>query len=372
MVQKLLFGLVIFFTATCFSQTPILSEKANVSVFTCGRGEQLYSTFGHTAIRIKDEINQLDVVYNYGAFDFTTENFYLKFVKGDLQYFIVATSYQDFIYEYQYDNREVIEQILNLPTAKKQELFERLNASLLSEERSYTYKFIDRNCTTMVKDKVNQTLEKELLQKVDTKTITYREVLYPYFGDYFWYNLGINIIFGAKTDQKAEQLFLPIELLHSIDKAQLNGKPLVIKKQTIVSEVKKEHSYSFINSIYFVAFILLIIVLLRKTFVYKTYLFIAGVLGLFLCVVGMYSLHKEVLWNYNALLFNPIFLLLPFVKKELLKKLLWICFGMLVLYLIIVINKPFLVLMIPFIATHIWLLFCLYKRNQKSLLAAVK
>ena len=365
MIRKLLFFFSLLTAVNVLAQAPILSDNATVSVFTCGRGEQLYSTFGHTAIRIKDEANQLDVVYNYGAFDFNTENFYFKFVKGDLQYFIVATSYQEFIYEYQYDNREVIEQTLDFPKEKKQVLFERLNASLFSEERSYTYKFIDRNCTTMVADKVNQTIGQNLIKKVDDTSITYREVLYPYFGNYFWYNLGINIIFGAKTDQKAQQLFLPIELLHSLDKAQVNGKPLVLKKQTLVPEVEKSHAFSFVNSIYFVALILFILLVIRKTFVYKTYLFIAGILGIFLCLVGLYSLHQEVLWNYNALLFNPLFLLLPFFKNDKLKKLLWICFGLLAIYLIVIITKPFVVLMIPFIATHVLMLYKLLQTTKE-------
>ena len=217
----------------------------------------------------------------------------------------------------------------------------------------------------MVADKVNQTIGASIIKKVDDTSITYREVLYPYLGNYFWYNLGINIIFGAKTDQKAEQLFLPIELLHSLDKAQVNGKPLVIKKQTLVPEVEKSHAFSFVNSIYFVALILLVLVVLRKTFVYKTYLFIAGVLGLFLCLVGLYSLHQEVLWNYNALLFNPLFLLLPFFKNEKLKKLLWVCFGLLAIYLIVIITKPYVVLMIPFIATHLVMLYKLFQTTKK-------
>ncbi len=110
----MLFFLFLLLQLSAFSQYKPLSEKATVSVFTCGRGNQLYSTFGHTAIRIKDTENDLDVVYNYGTFDFKTENFYLKFVKGDLQYFINATSYEDFVYEYQMENREVVEQTLNL------------------------------------------------------------------------------------------------------------------------------------------------------------------------------------------------------------------------------------------------------------------
>jgi len=97
---------------------PKLSQDAQVSVFTCDRGSELYSTFGHTALRINDPNNALDIVYNYGCFDFRTENFYLKFVKGDLQYYVNVTSYEDFVFEYKLDRRQVIEQTLNLPFAK--------------------------------------------------------------------------------------------------------------------------------------------------------------------------------------------------------------------------------------------------------------
>jgi hypothetical protein len=359
MLKKLLF---FFFVLTqTFAQNPPLSDQATVSIFTCGRGEQLYSTFGHTAIRIKDPLTNLDVVYNYGAFDFSTEHFYLKFVKGDLQYFIVATSYNEFIYEYQYDGREVIEQTLDFPLAKKQELFERLNASLLSEERNYTYKFIDQNCTTMVVDKINQTYGTKLIRKVDDQTISYREVLYPYFDNYFWYKLGINVIFGAKTDKKAEQLFLPVELLNSLDAATIEGKPIVTKKEILVQEVVKTHHFSFFNSIYFVAVLLLLLLLTRKIWLYKSYLLISGLVGLFLCVVGLFSLHQEVLWNYNALLFNPLFLVLPFLKSTALRKLVLICLALLAIYLVVVITKPYVLLMIPFMITHLLMLMKLLR-----------
>ena len=264
MFKKIFFFLLLF-SSIAFSQEQKLSPSTEVSIFTCGRGDQLYSTFGHTALRIKDDENQLDVVYNYGAFDFRTENFYLKFVKGDLQYFMTATSVEDFIMEYQIDEREVIEQKLNLPLEKKQELFEHLNSNLFSTEKYYTYKFIDKNCTTMVADKINGLFSGKLIEKVDDKSISYRELLYPYFDDYFWYKLGINIIFGAKTDAKAEKLFLPVELLNSLDKAKVNGKLFVSKKEIIIKGKEKPTSFSFFNSIYFIiAFLLLIIVINKR------------------------------------------------------------------------------------------------------------
>lgn len=370
MIKKLHLLFILFSFTNLFSQNIQLSENASVSVFTCGKGEELYTTFGHTAIRIKDLSSNIDVVYNYGMFDFREGNFYLKFVKGNLQYFVAASSYENFIYEYQYFNREVIEQTLNLPLASKQTLFEKLNTSLTSEESHYTYKFIDKNCTTMVCDKINETIGSKIITKVDDKTISYRELLYPYFDNYFWYKLGINIIFGAKTDKKAEQLFLPIELLNSLDKAVVNGKPLVSKKEIIVNGAEINTTFSFFDSIYLIIALLGLIVLINKKFLFKTYLFICGLLGLFLCLVGFYSLHQELLWNYNALLFNPLFLIIPFVKKSWLNKIGVICSILLIVYLIIMLTKPHLFLMLPFIAFNGYILYRFY--FNKNLLTSVK
>lgn len=366
MIKKILFLLLFLVQFSSFSQNSLLSDSATVSVFTCGKGDELYTVFGHTAIRFKDVTNNIDVVYNYGAFDFRTENFYGKFVKGDLQYFMVASTYDDFIYEYQQDKREVIEQYLNFSSDKKQELFDKLNASLYSDERSYTYKFIDRNCTTMVTEKINETVGKELIKKVDDTKISYREVLYPYFKDHFWYKLGINIIFGAKTDKDAEKLFLPIELLHSLDKDTINGQSIVYKKETVVKGAKSEETFSFFNSIYFISSLLLLILILNKKYLFLSYLFILGLLGLFFSLVGFYSFHKELLWNYNVLLFSPIYLFLPFIRNQKWFRNSSILSGILLLiYLIFMLNKPHLILVIPFIATTGYILWKLnYKKKN--------
>jgi hypothetical protein len=367
MIKKLSCFFLILCSAVAFSQMPKLSPETQVSVFTCDRGSELYSTFGHTALRIQDSPNALDVVYNYGYFDFATENFYFKFVKGDLQYFVKVTSYDDFVLDYQSEKREVIEQTLNLPLAKKQELFDALNKALNSDERYYTYKFIDRNCTTMIVDKINSLYGKKAIQKVDDKTISYRTLLYPYFENYFWYKLGINIVFGAKTDIDAKQLFLPIELMHSLDKATFDGKPLVSNKQTVVQGETLQPKFSFFDSIYLICVVLLVIALTNSKIIFKGYLFICGIFGLFLCLIGLYSQHEELLWNYNILLFNPLFLLIPFAKDNFLKKLNLTLLILLLIYCIIMITKPHLMLLLPFMMTNLYILLKLSGRNPLTL-----
>lgn len=369
-------GKLLTLLLTCISffssgQSLTLSPQAQLSVFTCGRGDQLYSTFGHTAIRVKDTVQQVDMVYNYGAFDFRTDNFYLKFVKGDLQYFVNLTSYDDFLYEYQYDKREVVEQILNLSQSQKQALFDALNTTLEPQNRFYTYKFIDRNCTTIVADKINAVLGSKKVVKTDDTQCSYREVLYPYFEDYFWYKLGINIIFGWRTDEKAEQLFLPVELMHSLEKTKYNGKPIV-QKTILVNQGAPVLSkpFSFLNSIWVVLLVVVVLVFSKNTTLYNLYCIIAGLLGVFLCAVGLYSEHREVLWNYNALLFNPLLLFIPFVGKQVKQKLLLILWVLLGLYVILVVTKPYVMLVLPFILAHLLLFYFMWRKIH--LLPSVK
>ncbi|HLF52422.1 MAG TPA: DUF4105 domain-containing protein [Flavobacterium sp.] len=334
-----------------------LSENTTVSVITCGNGAEMYSLFGHTAIHITDKQNHIDEVYNYGAFDFNTPNFVLKFIKGDLQYFATNSSYNDFLYEYQYDKRSVDEQVLNLSQVQKQQLFDDLNATLVSEERFYTYKFIDKNCTTMVINIINKTLGKEVIVKTTDKEKTYREILYPYFKDHFYEKLGISIIFGKKVDLKGEQLFLPAELQESIANIQYNKEPICQKNTTILEFKKEKTPISWWNNFYSFSLLLLIVVIVNNNRIYMVYFFLMGLLGLFLTFVGFYSLHKELEYNYNILLFNPALLFLIYFYLKNNRKWMYLIALLALLsiaiYLVIMMNKIHLVIVLPLIITSL-------------------
>ena len=184
--------------------------------------------------------------------------------------------------------------------------------------------------------------------------------------------MGINIIFGAKTDAKAQKLFLPVELENSLDKATFNGNALVSKKETLVNCNNLQPNFSFLNSIYFIGTLLLLLLIINKHFLLISYLFIAGILGIFLCFVGFYSEHQELLWNYNALLFNPLFVLIPFLKNHFLKKLNMALLLMLLIYCIIIITKPHFIIMLPFIGTNLLILLQLNGNNPYKLLTSIK
>ena len=370
-LKKIVFILfLIGFINSSFSQRIILSKHALTSVITCDTGNESYSLFGHTAIRIKDIENNLDVVYNYGAFDFDTPNFVVKFTKGDLQYFAVAHSFTDFMNEYTYEQRSVYEQELIIPLAFKQRLFDNLNTALASEERYYTYKFIDKNCTSMVVDMLNKTLGSNVIVKKTNTDKTYRTILYPYFENSFYEKLGTSIIFGKKVDKLGTQIFLPLELQKSLKGIQFENHPICKENKILLDYTKKTASLWW-DSIYTFVFLLVFIIVLNKKSIDLLYLVTMGLLGVFFSFVGFYSFHQELSYNYNVLLFNPTLLLLLYFQyiknKKWIRNICLFNIILILIYFVIMLNKIHLLIVLPLILTNIALLIKMTIRNSKRI-----
>ncbi|CAM4157238.1 DUF4105 domain-containing protein [Flavobacterium sinopsychrotolerans] len=369
--KKIALLLFLFLTLhLSFGQNIQLSKNTHVSVITCGTGNESYSLFGHTAIRVQDTASAIDVVYNYGAFDFNTPNFVMKFIKGDLQYFAVAHSYPDFINQYQYEKRSVYEQELNIPVDLKQKLFDNLNTSLASADSHYTYKFIDKNCTSMVVDIINKTLDTVAIVKNTDTDITYRTILYPYFDGHFYEKLGTSIIFGKKVDQLGTKIFLPFELQKSLKKVSFQNQPLAQENKTII-EFKNEAPFSWWNNPYTYFILLSFIVFINKKSIDLFYLSIIGILGIFFAFVGLYSSHLELGYNYNILLFNPTLLGLLYFYWTKNKKGIYnvavLNILSVVIYFFLIINKAHLVLVLPLIVTSGFILVRLAIQNKKRI-----
>lgn len=367
----LVFVLLFSLNATLFFGQIPLSKNTKVSILTCSKGNELYSVYGHTAIRIKDDSASLDVVYNFGMFDFRTENFYLKFIKGDLKYFVSAYAFNEFFYEYTAENRSIFEQELKLTEIQKQQLFDNLNTNLFTDKKYYTYKFIDRNCTTKVMDNINEAVGQNCIVKTTDLDKTYREILYPYLENHFYENLGINIVFGKKVDKLSDKLFLPIELLESLKTAKINGKLISGEPKLILKAKETKTPMSLWNNFYTFCAIFIVIIMSRKQSVYLGVLAIFGLFGVFLSLVGLYSYHLEISYNYNTLLLNPTFLfLLYFYWKKKYKWFNYICFINLVLlgvYLLILVNKPNLVMFLPMIVTSAVVLVYFFNWSRKKI-----
>lgn len=368
MKKKLTLFLFLLLPFWAFSQINPITSETQISILTVDVADESHTLYGHTAIRIKDDANHFDYVWNYGMFDFRTENFVLKFVKGDLQYYAAAYPYADFEYSYKMENRSIYEQILHISLKEKQKLFALLNQSVFTEDKFYTYKFIDRNCTTKVIDAVNEVLKDKPIQNTLHKTESYRTVLFPYQENHFWMNFGINIIFGHRPDEQAQTLFLPLDLMNVLEKTQYQGKQLASKPETISISFRPEKQFDFLDSIYPLLLVLSIFIILNRKITNVIYFSILGSIGLLFTLIGLYSLHKEVLWNYNILLFNPLNLaLVYFMLKNntaWIKKMSRICLIILSIYFLYMLNKVHFLMVLPIILTSAIQLFRISKNNR--------
>lgn len=333
-----------------YGQKHVLTSDSKISILTCGTSTELHSLFGHTGIRIQDKNIGLDLVYNYGAFDFAAPNFYGKFIKGDLLYFIGLDDFNSFLFNYQAENRSVWEQDLNLTLQVKQAIFSELVLTYGTEKALYTYKFIDKNCTTLAKDLIEKHAGLQLSMDLADSDKSHRVILNNYLKNAYLPGFGINLAFGAKTDKKLTHVFLPHQLLESIEKTSINKQPL--SEQT--REVFKAHENKVSNLptilILTAIFIVLGFLTMYKSFAVFFY-FVLGLFSIFIFGLQFYSYHQEVHLNYNLLLINPLFLFLVFYlltdQYKKLKKILHIVLGCFVIYVAVTLYNNYIFMVFP-------------------------
>ncbi|MCC9041475.1 DUF4105 domain-containing protein [Myroides sp. M-43] len=354
MIKKIIYVLFcLCMVQIAFPNERPLSDRAEISVLTVGTGDQLYSLFGHTAIRVSDPFQGIDRVYNYGMFAFSEPNFYGKFVKGNLLYFAEYSTYKNFLEGYIYDNRSVYEQILDLSDTEKQVIWGKLNESLEESNKYYIYKFIDQNCTTKVVDIVNSSIKSPVKVDVEGNTETYRTILNSYLSSRYFEMLGINLIFGSKVDVQSTLLFLPDKFMYGLAETKIDDKPLVSETITVFEpDASIENIGISVNSMWFFCLIVLILtVLMNNRVIRSCYFVIMGLLGLFFFAVGFYSLHGELLNNNTILLCSPFFLLLPFLrnKVKLIKGLQVLTLLSVILYIVLNITSQKLLITLPLV-----------------------
>lgn len=334
LIKYFLAILIYSFSVLSSAQPQNLSFDAKISVLTCGTGDDLHATFGHTALRVQDIQQDIDVVFNYGTFNFSTPNFYLKFIKGDLLYQLSVSTFDDFFSYYKHVNRRVSEQELYLTAEQKQKVWKKILHQFNTSERYYTYKFIDNNCTTKVADVINDVLQEPLKVSFKQNNANYRTLLNEYLTTNYFAKLSINLIFGQKVNHLSTSVFLPSKLEKSLE-ISTNGSHKIVAQESVLYQGIEKSNFNFFNSIGFLFLICFILgFLILKNWFRKSWFIILGFLGCFFLGVWLYSFHKEVYYNNVVLFCNPMFLFYVFIKNKTIRKsLLAAIFGLFVIYL---------------------------------------
>lgn len=298
------------------------SDDLEMSLLTCSKGKDLYSAFGHTALRVIDHKKGTDVVYNFGLFNFNTPYFYSKFVKGRLKYRLGQHSMHEFIGIYDSQHRTIWEQKLNLPEAAKCQIADTLKYLYKPENRYYLYHFLDKNCTTEIRDLIFRALDLDHTLKQKSTRTTYRKMLGFYLQNRPWVKAGIDLVTGSKLDTTVNQyqhMALPKMLMDGVDTVTINGHPLVSKKR-IVLEVTGKHQnyYRHLSPQWILTLLLLLWVSFKPRFFVPTVWLLTSLTGAFILLLQIVSEHTELLSNWNLLWVQPLYflLLVPQIRQN--------------------------------------------------------
>jgi hypothetical protein len=324
------FLILVFHTGLFQANSQNLSSYARISLLTCNPGNELYSVFGHSAIRVHDVEKGIDWVYNYGTFNFAQPGFYVKFVRGHLNYQLSVYHMRDFMNEYQSENRSVYEQVLDLSPEQKELVFSFIEFNRLPENKFYLYDFFFDNCATRIRDVFQNELKNQVkFDSASFKNLTFREMLKPYLEPHPWSRFGINLVLGAIADRKAnlqESMFLPDYMNMAFENASVvaidTSKAFVRESLTLFEQKSIENKNSFFAGPEFVLSALLIIILIftflefRAKIRYKIIDFIVffsvGLIGMILFFLWFFTDHTAVVKNWNLLWAVPAHLVLAF------------------------------------------------------------
>lgn len=310
------------------------SAGLRISLLTCGVGNELYASFGHTGIRIIDSNRGVDEVYNYGTFNGYEENFELKFMRGKLLYYLSVSTYDQFLRTYVEERRSVQEQELIMTQEQKKYMQALLEENLLPQNRGYKYDFLFDNCATRVRDlfpkafgpgfRFGQTLDPEA-------RISFRQMINHYLAGKHWERFGINLLLGTPVDRtmKNEQvMFLPDYLRDGVAGAQADGRSIAAPVQTILPSGKGSLDLpvsAFLSHPLFLTLVIAALtiagLLVRKlswlgSFMSTLLLVVTGLLGCLMLVMWFGTDHQACQRNWNVLWALPTNLILPFVRRQ--------------------------------------------------------
>ena len=340
MIKKLyIFVLLSLFSITHNNSQVNLSVYSEISIVTAGPGEALYEKFGHAAIRGKDSVLNLDLIYNYGVFDFNQPNFLLNFADGKMYYVLARYDFKYFLSSYKKDKRWLKQQVLNLNKTEKQQLFLYLENNARIENATYPYDPFFNNCASKLKDITTVILKENVVlnsEKIKDKS-TLRELMNQEITWNTWGNFGINLITGRILDQERNQLeytYLPDYLFKTIKHGKIkrdhNIINLVKREDVLLDFDEISNNTKLFNPLAFFTLLLLIVALItikdiknqkRTKWLDFIIFFFTGIVGLILTYFWFFSSHKTAPNNYNVLwAFLPNLIVAFIVTKAIAKK----------------------------------------------------
>ena len=305
--------------------------RLEATLVTCAPGTEAYEVYGHTALRLRrtDDARQ-DVVFNYGVFSFSEDNFIWRWTLGETDYSVEILPYGTFCRWYGERGRAVNEQPLNL----RQDELQRLAAAAMTDVKAaresgwtYRYNFFYDNCTTRVIDLIESCLAPgSHIEWPQPEEQTLREMLHQFVKPVRpWLSEGQDLLIGVEVDKPApmrSQLFSPIWASHYAAQAKVvrpdgTREALVGGKEAPMKAAVAETSW-LSPTVVAVAVLVLIFGLIfyrrrqKKTrnlwWITVAVHVLQGLVGIPVAILFFWSTHPAVDSNWLIALFNPLWL----------------------------------------------------------------
>ena len=312
--------IILLLFACCYSIS-LYSQHSpyTITLLTISPGEEIYSTFGHSALRVINHQTGQDYVYNYGTFDFDEPMFYWKFIKGKLPYSLSRIPTQYAFRNLVKEHRTAIENKLNLSETEELNLVRNLEINYLPKNRNYYYDFFYDNCATRILAITDSSIfQRHIVHNTAYIPQSFKKLVNPYLRHLPWAKLGIWILMGKEGNRKAnyqQSAFLP-DYLKSYLKNNYSEKDecLLGRDTTIVKSEAQTYSIHFFSPLSITILLALAILGLtifqKKTsnalFVIDKLLFwITALLSLLIISLWVISNHSIYAWNANLLWLIP-------------------------------------------------------------------
>ena len=300
-------------------------DSVEIGLITCSPHDEVYSLYGHTALRYHNLRTKEDLTFNYGVFNYRQPFFVLRFVFGKTDYELGIAPFDEFCEYYRKWGSEVSEQVLDLTPAEKQRITKALATNWLPENRVYRYNFFYDNCATRPRDIIERCLDGLLTYPpMELPSPTFRQMIHNHTRQHPWAAWGNDLLLGVRADMpttQREQHFLPENLARDFAGACIvtadSTRQLVKQRRIVVPKGRQVVESDFPLTPTQCALALLTVALLtavaewrrRKTFVWcdVTLMTVTGTVGI-LIVVMFASEHPATSSNMQVLLLNPLHL----------------------------------------------------------------
>jgi hypothetical protein len=304
-----------------FSAQMLVARSPIVSVLTCSPGSELYSVFGHSALRVQDSLDGkfYDVVYNYGTFEFT-DDFYLQFAQGRLDYFLSVSSFGEFQQMYLFDGRGIQEQYLLMTNADLIRLSDLLMENAQRENATFRYHFFKDNCSTRVWNIIKKASSKPLIIELDVPQNTFRSAIQTYLDYMPWGDFGIDLALGAPCDdlmQMEDRAFLPDSLLLLLSRTKYGSTPLTARPMELIP-VDTELEQPRFNAPVVLSWIIFLFILVwgflmarkgkLRTVPETIFISLVSLIGCLLVFLWFFTDHDTTHNNWNLVWANPFWL----------------------------------------------------------------